>query len=546
MKIIFIAIFLIISIYCSFKTVNNYNFEFSLDVDNIKTEEIKVGNKNCLKITIGKNAFLNEEGKPEVPIFRHSVILPTDAEFDVEIKEISSHEIPLAGVMLPSRGQILRNIKKEFVPYKFGEQYSKNEFYPKKIVEFSTHKMRDIYGGIIEFHPIRYNAVTGKLIIVEKINVILKEKSTDRKINKVHDNVQTVDRDFYLLYKKIYSNFEWYDDVFLRSNGAGRILVIYDPSWEAQAKEFEQIKQEQGFTVVSLLAQKTDSPDSIKSKIKEYYKSAEKLTYVIFIGKNIQSYTSTSTHKESDAMYAYLDQSSTYDIFVSRITGTKKEHFDYQFSKIKLYPTLKFSETYMKRFVSGTDSKKVTSQPADDELIRTMQAKFNKKFPITPRMVIANSPSAKITSQLFDEINQGCGFYQFAGDGSGTSEYQVGFDVNNIKNISFTKPFFTYEAACVNGDWKGISTCFADAIMWLDNNRGAISMYSSAPNAEWDPPMYIMTKGYDMFVDGSAKTIALAYQGANMACFHEGHSEKYTMEGYGIFGDLTLDLPWME
>ena len=98
------------------------------------TLEIIVDNYNLIEIVDGK--FLVDiekgvpsldKGKPNLPSLNTSIIIPDQANMKISILDVDYKEYQDIHI-LPSKGNILRNVNPDTVPFIYGDIYKKNSF----------------------------------------------------------------------------------------------------------------------------------------------------------------------------------------------------------------------------------------------------------------------------------------------------------------------------------------------------------------------------------------------------------------------------------
>ena len=88
--------------------------------------------KNGVMITAPGGVSMLKEGAPDLPVFTTSIQIPNLAKMQLEV--ISSEYIDVrVESVIPSRGNITRDININLVPFKKGLTYDKNSFYPENI-----------------------------------------------------------------------------------------------------------------------------------------------------------------------------------------------------------------------------------------------------------------------------------------------------------------------------------------------------------------------------------------------------------------------------
>ena len=127
------------------------------------------------------------EGAPDLPIFTTSIQIPELAKMELEV--VSSEYIDLkTESILPSKGNITRDINISSVPFRKGSIYDNNSFYPDNISYLrSPYIIRTKRGQAIVFQPFQYNPIEGLLRVHTNITILVKAvgMSTDNPLVRV-------------------------------------------------------------------------------------------------------------------------------------------------------------------------------------------------------------------------------------------------------------------------------------------------------------------------------------------------------------------------
>ena len=97
-------------------------------------------------INAPKMASILEEGAPDLPLFAIPLTIGDMAEMKVEVEDLKYQEFENIEIA-PSKGNLSREIDPASVPYRYGEMYSKNAFYPDFQAKLSEpYILRDFRG----------------------------------------------------------------------------------------------------------------------------------------------------------------------------------------------------------------------------------------------------------------------------------------------------------------------------------------------------------------------------------------------------------------
>ena len=108
--------------------ISEDNIEISLELNGYFIEKKDGGSQ----ITFPDGVSILKNGAPELPRMTHSIIIPDLAKMDLSVLRSKYYEVPIENI-LPSKGNITRDIDPKTIPYFYGEEYDLNGWYPENI-----------------------------------------------------------------------------------------------------------------------------------------------------------------------------------------------------------------------------------------------------------------------------------------------------------------------------------------------------------------------------------------------------------------------------
>ncbi|MGB9722184.1 MAG: C25 family cysteine peptidase, partial [bacterium] len=520
--------------------------EFTLNGYDI--EPITIDGKFCSKIKIpGNIIYHNEKGYPELPKFASSLIVPDDGVMDMRIIDVN-YETAKVNPIVPSKGNLKRNVEPNSVPYVWDNFYQKNAWFPEQVVELlPPFVMRDFRGQTIIFNPFQYNPETSELRIARKIVVEVYRKADGgenvlkRKDDKIDKEFCKVYENFFLNYRETRSRYPFL------SEAVGNMLIITGDAFYDNLQSFVFWKRKKGIPVeicsVSVIG---NNSTAIKNKIQSKYNS-EGVTWVLLVGEaNIVATIGGSYDETCDPLYGYLAGGDNYmDAFICRFSASSDNEVDIQVAKSIKYerypPQGATWDWYHKGIVTATSE----GSPADstranwlrDTLLSYTYTEMTKVYePWGTDAMITNA------------VNEGRSILNHIGHGSETgfgSQTAFWFDINDIAALNNTNMLpFVFLVACLVGDFDAVTTCCCEAWMWDGTPsapQGAIAVYGSSVLQSWVPPTVAQIHAMSLLKHETAVTVGgLCFNGAMHMYEQTGDLEM--LQTWHIFGDASIDL----
>ena len=524
-------------------------------VNSYTLKKHKLGNNEAFVVSTTKGTSLLEEGAPDLAKFTESLIITDLSSMSIEV--VSSKYIEISDILiLPSKGNLTRDIDPSSIDYKYGKEYSIDQFYPGKIADLrDPYILRDYRGQTVIFMPFQYNPVTKVLRIYTEFVVRVFEDA--RKAVNIFDRAVSN--------KKLVNEYDnIYKDHFLNYSHSrystiaedGELLVISHPNFIEAMQPYVAWKNQKGIktTMVDVTTIGTTSA-SIKTYISNFYSSRD-LSFVLLVGDAAFVPTVNSTSGSSDNSYGYLTGTDSYpEVFVGRFSAETVPHVNTMVNRILNYEmTPAASALYGNSIGIGSDQGPGDDNELDYQHIRNMQADLNA-FTYTDAAEFfdgsqgGDDASGNPTpAQISSELNSGAGIIVYTGHGSTTSFGTSGFSNTNVNSLTNTliQPFI-WAVACVNGDFVS-NTCFAEAWTRASYNyqpAGAIATLMSTINQSWNPPMCAQDEMVDILVGSYTNNIKRTFAGISLnGCMQmndEYGSGGYSMtDTWNLFGDPTV------
>ena len=512
--------------------------------------------ENKYNIKIDKGSPLLLKGAPDLPKLNTSIIIPDQK--NMSIKVIESEYIELTDInIIPSKGNLSRDVDPKSVPYTYSKQYEKNSFYPYNLASLGDpYIIRDIRGQSVIINPIQYNPITKVLRIYNRIVLDINEsketfnKEVKNSIQRFSSEVKS-SKEFNNIYNNLFINFPQ-DVRFDYIADQGKMLIICYDDFIASMNPFVEWKNKKGIpTEIVALSSIGNTVNAIQDFINNYYYN-NGLSYLLLVGDAAQVPTHIVSGSASDPTYGFIEGDDAYsEILVGRFSGNNLSHIETQVQRTIEYEKFEnFDSSHLNKAL-GIAS---TQGPgygglSDSEFNDLLANDFLLGYTYDDYQGLYDS-NANVSDGI-DAINEGVGIINYTGHagptGWGNGAPLNGNDVNNLTNTN--KLPFIFTVGCNPGQFNDYTECFCESWMWATddngNPTGAVGHLGSTISQSWEPPMHgqwamnaILTESYD-------DNLTRSYGGIIVnGCMHmneaQGSSGINETKFWTLFGDPSL------
>lgn len=474
--------------------------------------------------TIEGATYFLQAGNPDLLKISQLIAIPQGKEWEININLNQIETIRQVDIA-PSLGNLLRSIDPTTVPYKKGDIYSKDDFFPSNWAvlnePFSQH---GIMGQSLWLQPIRYNPVRKELMICKSMQVILNAKKSIKSDTHSHHKTTLVPGGTWdQILKKLYLNYPFiYSGI--RNSEIEKMLIITDPIHFDNLTPLMEWKRQTGIfvdVVTTDMIGSNKGPD-IREWIKQYYID-NGLDYVMIVGDETQIVpnfrNSGGTLYSCDNCFGYMDEEDhVLDVMVGRLHASNVNELVIMTNRIIEYEKNPFIENEAKWFVTGMASASQEGKgigddgQADYEHANEWKANYlaygfdtyweyydgthGDESP-TPGHPSADQPGDPSNDPLVTLINNpGVSIYNYTGHGweqglvSGNFNVQA---VNNLRNDG-KYPILISVACCTGNFTSPGGDCLGESWQRAGDNSsgqpwGGIAGFFSSDFQSWSPPM---------------------------------------------------------
>lgn len=488
-----------------------------------------------VSVTFSDSSPRNIVGEPDLPLVRKAVLVPQGcSRISVRLTNAQIETYPLSEwgkQIAPSKGlqPLRRDLNSTFVESSvmaYSQQYPEGGIG----VSASLHKWRDVQGAVVELNPIAVDHSTGQ---VQVLHSAILNLDADMAWDAEDMQPRTVDGEFLSAYSFVYANWNQFANRFVAADEAGRVLVVYDSKFNSQASKYSTLVQKRmGREPVMFEA---GSSSEIQNKIKSLYKEQDSLSYVTIIGRDVPTLRGSQTGgKECDHCYVMMSGGVSLDIFIGRLSGSTESDIETQLDKIAAYD--EHSTAAWTRQAYGT-----AFNLAGDEYQTMTDIMNNLAGDGFTKHEWVHGSSAR-GSQLYEQMNQGLGVFSYLGHGQGDAWDTPMMTESDIRGLTNQQmPFFEIDVSCDNGGFQTYSPCMGEAL--LTATGGAIASMMHAPEARGTMCKHYMVQASLALKEGKMTRVGSVYTAALMAA-QAADPDDYAVQGYNVFGDPTLRLPF--
>ena len=507
-----------------------------------------------------------DKNKPQLPHINRSFIIPDFSSISVEVLSSEYNEYQKMNI-IPSKGNIKRNVDIKTVPYVKGETYKKNAFFPETLYEINDpYILRDFRAQVLQLNPFQYNPITRIMKVYNKVTLKLTfdGNNTQNQFYRTLSSQKKLTKDYSYMYMERFLNYS-NDYRYTPVSEEGEMLVICYDDFCDEMSDFVDWKNQKG--IKTTLVPKSvagNSANAIKNYIDSFYDNND-LVYVLFVGDKDQIPTFTVgsgwSDGECDICYGYLSGNDSYpEIFVGRFSAQNSSHVTTAVERTIAYE--KYPDTngdwYRRGLMIASNEGQGSGHNGEgdwqhaqlmrDDLLDYYYNSVDEMYEGSQGGQDSNgNPS---DSMVRNSINNGMGIIHYTGHGDTdvwvTSNFNTG-DVNQLTNVNELP--FVCTVGCKSGDF-GDGTCLGEEFLRATNNgspTGAIATFMSTVYQAWAPPMEAQDEMVDILVESYSNNRKYSFGGISWnGCLkmndNYGSSGDDETDHWTLFGDPSVEL----
>ena len=284
-----------------------------------------------------------EEGSPDLPLYAIPVLIDDLAAMEVQVKEAKYQDFE--GIEIaPSKGNFSREINPDEVPFRYGDAYAQNRFFPGFQAQLDQpYILRDFRGQNILVYPFAYNPILKTLRVYTQLTLEMRktgEYGSNPKLSRKSSQARMT-AETNAIYQHRFVNYRERTAKYNFIPDEGEMLVICPPEFLDAMQPFVAWKNESGrpTTLVNLSDIGGNNTDQIKSYILSHYNNPdENLCYVLLVGDYNQITPRAMNDGASDIWFGQLEGNDYYpEVFVGRFSAENMTHVQTQVAKVIYY-----------------------------------------------------------------------------------------------------------------------------------------------------------------------------------------------------------------
>ena len=494
------------------------------------------------KITFPGGVSILEKGSPDLPIITRSIQIPDLAKMELKVLSSNFIDLPIDDI-IPSKGNLTRDINIQNVPYEKGSKYQEDTFFPEKLSYMrDPHIIRTKRGQAVVFQPIQFNPVRNILRVYTNISLEISQNGISS-VNPLvrYPNRNSGAREMEQIYKQHFINYSSTTNRYEPLDEDGSMLIIcYEPFIDAMQPFIDWKTRKGQRTELVSLSDIGDNADAIKSYVEEYYYEYG-LNFLLLVGDIAQIPSprfseGAGSNSPSDTYYGFIPTDDYYpDVFVGRFSAENIDHVTTMVNRTieyERYPDV--DGTWYKEGAGfASNQGPGDNGEMDDEHMDIIRQKL-LNYTYTEIDQVYDPGGSVADGEI--AINEGLSVINYTGHGSSDS-WGNGCPMNNtnVNGLINSGMYpWIWSVACVNGEFH-LGTCFAET--WLratgadGSPTGAIATLMSTVNQAWNPPMNGQDEMNSIFVESYSNNIKRTFGGLS----YNGCMEM--MDNYGSSGD---------
>ena len=484
-----------------------------------------------------EHEWTNEEGRPQLPVFRRIIEVPKGAKVSAKLTGASDKSVRLSQKVWPLQPSVPKTGPAP--GFRIDQKlYSLDAFWPGEPVRLEpVGIMHGHELWLLEVRPVSYNPARGELRYITSGTV------------EVSFSGGAGFRDDLTPMGAVASMVAWNRPKVkaVPPLEIGYLIIVPDSMYNT-ILPLANWKREKGFRVkIAKTSETGTSTTSIKNYIQNIYNNWQyDLQFVLLVGDHGNGVPGwPGSYANTDLHYACLESGGqpdyVPDVWIGRLSAQTNAQLSEVVSKILGYETVSWptdawaqkayfiasNDPWYHDVAEGTHLYCMAKARARGMICDSLWAYYNT----------GTQPSAA--------LNNGRSQCTYSGHGSSTGWADISFGNSNVYALNNGHMLPLVQSyACYTGDYQGTGECFMEA--WIRApGKGAVASWGSSVTSYWDEDDILQRRAYDWLFD-STVTWMRGFLGGGMLGLlaHYGNTSTVNryFEQYNLFGDPSTDL----
>ena len=519
-----------------------------IDIGAFYKEAITIDRESYNAVSLPEANILLRPGEPALPRICRSIIIPDQGTPSVKIISAEYTDFPDMPV-IPSKGNLLRTVDPDTIPYTFGPVYSQDQWYPADLAAVrEPFILRDYRGTVLELNAFQYQPQSRILRVYKSVVVEITTEGFGG-VNAITERKERLALvpEFNRIYQSRFINYGAIKDKYTPVSEEGDMLIItYDAFHDAMLPLVEW-KQQKGIkTTLVNVSTIGNSSTAIKAYIQNLYNTSN-LAWVLLVGDAAQVATPTASGGSSDPSYCKLAGGDSYpDAIIGRFSAETVAQVQTQVVRTITYEKTPVGTEWF-HIGTGIGSAEGATQGHNGEMDKVHIGLIrNDLLAFTYTAVDQIYDPGASASSVTTALNAGRSIINYCGHGSTTAWTTTGFSNTNVNALTNDNLLpFIFSVACVNGDFDG-NTCFGEAWLRATHNgspSGAVAAYMASINQSWVPPMDAQDEFSDLLIAQAMTTFGgICFNGSCKTIDINGADGVEIYDTWHIFGDPSIQV----
>ena len=496
------------------------------NLDGVSQSPVQTPNGEALVIGFTEGTQFLLKGAPDLPKYATTLRLPATGNMAVEVLESEYTDYPDVDVA-PSKGNLLRKVDPSTVPYTYGSQYERDQFFPAKNAALqSTFIMREARGQGLWIQPVQYNPVNRVLRVYTKL-VVRVYQTAEEGENELDERENPIKKSkaFENLYEQIFVNNNAFPVERSTQVDPEKMLIIANDDYVDILQPFMDWKRQKGIHTTLVTVSEIGSSDAadVYNFVADYY-AQEGITYILIAGDEDDVYPemrpSGGGMYSCDVCLGYMEGDDHLpEIFVGRFNAENADQLQIMVDRnleYEMNPLNDVDANWMATALAACsnegqgigDDDQADWEHGNEWKIKHLDDGFEQVYEFydgnhaadspTPGDITADQPGNPINTQIVDLINnRGISLYNYTGHGWEQGLASGNFNTDAVSQLRNHNRYpIIIGVACCAGDFtdNGGGDCLGEAAQKAGDAVagepwGAIYGFFSSDYQSWAPPM---------------------------------------------------------